>query len=92
MSHYIGGSAPAMAHQVADGYTMISEVTLKRLDVSELDGLVFEMEKTLRDLRGEFVSVEDQQAMQKRNRKISRLQSALRVVRSVKMKRKRKGL
>lgn len=92
MSNFVGGSAPAMARQVADGFTLLSEPMLKRLQVQELDVLAFEMEKTLRELRAEFVSVDEQQAMQQRNRKISRLQSGLRVVRGVKMKRQRKGM
>lgn len=92
MSPFIGGSAPSMARQVADGYTLLSEPMLKKLLANELDALIFEMEKALRDHRGEFVAADDQQALQKRNRKISRLEGGLRVVRGVKMKRRRRGI
>jgi len=77
MSPYMGGSAPAMAAQIAEGYTLLTAVQLKRLTDPEMDQLLFELEKTLRDARGESVDLEDIPALQVRNRKLSRVQNAI---------------
>jgi hypothetical protein len=73
----MGGSAPAMAAQIAEGYTLLTAVQLKRLTDPEMDQLLFELEKTLRDARGESVDLEDIPALQVRNRKLSRVQNAI---------------
>lgn len=77
MSPYMGGSAPAMANQIAEGYTLLTAVQLKRLTDPEMDQLLFELEKILRDARGESVDLEDIPALQVRNRKLSRIQNAV---------------
>ena len=92
MGSFMGGSAPAMARQIADGYTLVSAVTLKRLNNQQLQALEFELDKQLRGIRGEQVDLEDQPGLQKRNRKISRIDGALRVIRSTMQTRKRKGM
>jgi len=81
MGSFIGGSAPAMARQVCDGFTLLSQATLKRLDVSQMRTLEFEIDKRLRETRSELVSVEDQVALTKRNRRLSRIEGAIRVLR-----------
>jgi len=65
---YMGGSAYAMANSLMDGYILPSPVNLKRLTV--------EVEKLLRDLRGQVPDQADQQALMKRNQKLMKLQSA----------------
>ena len=77
MSPYMGGSAPAMAAQIAEGYTLLTAVQLKRLTDTEMEQLLFELEKILRDARGESVDLEDIPALQVRNRKLSRIQNAV---------------
>ena len=81
MGTFQGGSAPAMARQICDGYSLVSQVSLKRLTIDQMASLEFELDKRLRDARGEIVPVEDQQATQARNRRISRIDGALRVLR-----------
>lgn len=81
MGSYIGGSAPAMARQVCDGFTLLSQMLLKRLSLDQMIALEFELDKRLRETRGEAVDLQDQQALQKRNRRISRIEGAIRVVR-----------
>ena len=89
MGSFIGGSAPAMARQICDGYTLVTPPILKRMTVQQLDALNFELDKKLREARGEAVDLEDQQALQVRNRRISRIQSAMRVVNgSIQLKRR----
>jgi hypothetical protein len=81
MGTFQGGSAPAMARQICDGYSLVSQVSLKRLTIDQMVSLEFELDKRLRDTRSEIVPVEDQQATQARNRRISRIDGALRVLR-----------
>ena len=82
MSHYVGGSAPAMVRQITEGYSLVNIVMLKRFTVGELDNLKFEIEKKLRELRAEQVDLADTQAVQQKNRRMSRLEGALRVIRT----------
>jgi hypothetical protein len=89
MSPYMGGSAPAMADQVAAGYTLISAVQLKRLTDPEMDQLQFELEKIRRDIRSEPMDLEDVQAIQARNRKIARITGALQQIQVTRAKRRR---
>ncbi|MBZ5588637.1 MAG: hypothetical protein LAO05_08740 [Acidobacteriia bacterium] len=89
MSPYMGGSAPAMAAQVADGYTLISAVQLKRLLDNELDQLQIELERIIRDIRSEPMNLEDIPAINARNRKIARISGALQQLQMTKAKRRR---
>ena len=89
MSPFMGGSAPAMADQVAAGYSLITAVQLKRLTDPEMDQFQFELEKLLRDVRSEVVDQEDVAAIQARNRKISRINGALQQVQATKARRRR---
>jgi hypothetical protein len=89
MGQYQGGSAPAMAQQICDGFTLVSQVSLKRLSVDQMVKLEFELDKRLRETRAEPMNLEDQPAVQARNRRISRITGALRVVRhTVQLRRK----
>lgn len=80
MANFMGGSAPAMAGQIADGYILVGSHTLKGYAQGELQTLRFELEKLQRDARAEVPPQDDAQAQQARNRKIARLTSALTVV------------
>ena len=81
MGTYMGGSAPAMARQVCDGYTLLSPVMLKRLDLDQMRKLEFELDKRIRETRGEPMDLDDQPALQARNRRISRIDGAIRMLR-----------
>ncbi len=89
MSPYMGGSAPAMASQVADGYTLVSAPQLKRLLDNELDQLQVELERIVRDVRAEPMNLEDVQAINARNRRIARISGALQQIQMTKAKRRR---
>lgn len=88
MGTFMGGSAPAMARQVCDGYTLLSTTNLKRLNLDQMNQLAFEMDKKLREARADQPSLDDQQALQERNRRISRIDGQLRVLRSTIQQRK----
>lgn len=80
MSNFIGGSAYSMATQVAEGYLLMNHTHLKKLSKGELAVLQQELNKVLTEARGNQPPLEDVQAQQHRNRKISRLTSALQMV------------
>ena len=77
---YMGGSAPAMASQIADGYILVGSHTLKGYAKAELQTLRQELEKLQRETRAEVPPQDDAHALQARNRKIGRLTSALTVL------------
>ena len=80
MGNFMGGSAPAMANQIAEGFILLSQNTLRGFTDGELNLLRFELEKLQRDARAEVPPQDDAMAQQVRNRKISRLSSAVQVV------------
>ncbi len=80
MPGFVGGSAPAMAHQILEGFFLINKNTLKGLSPGDLGLLRGELEKLQRDVRSETPPQEDALAQQARNRKISRLSAALQVI------------
>jgi len=90
MGSFMGGSAPAMARQVCDGYTLLSGNSLKRLELDQMVQLEFEMDKKLREARSDQPDLQDQLALQARNRRISRIDGQLRVLRQT-MQQKRMG-
>jgi hypothetical protein len=81
MGTFQGGSAPAMASQVCDGYSLLSQVSLKRLSLDQMTKLEFEIQKRLRATRSDTVDLNDQPGLQARNRRISRIEGAIRVLR-----------
>jgi hypothetical protein len=80
MANFIGGSAYSMASQVAEGYLLLNHTHLKKLGKGDLAVLQQELNKVLTEARGNQPPLEDIQAQQHRNRKISRLTSALQMV------------
>ena len=88
MGAYIGGSAFAMASNVAEGNILITIVILKKFSPGELKALEFEIEKIQRDVRSEVPPQDDSMLLQKRNRKISRLSQALLVLRNFQMQKR----
>jgi len=83
-----GGSAYAMAKDVAEGYLLITERTFKTMSRSDLDQFLFEVDRYLRELRGEQPALADVQAVQQRQRRMQRLNNALLVVRSYRTRQK----
>jgi hypothetical protein len=89
MCPYMGGSALGMAEQILEGYVLLSPVQLKRLSDLEMDQLQFEVERKLRDLRGEVVPQDEISAIQARSRKLMRLSGAIQQIQATRAKRKR---
>ena len=80
MGNFLGGSAYAMASQIAGGYMLVTPVILRRLSPQELNQLQFELQKIMTDERGNQPAQDDSLALQARNRKISRISNALQVI------------
>lgn len=80
MAVFMGGSAPAMANQVAEGYILLSANSLKGFTPGDLGALRAELEKLQRDARAIVPPQDDALANQARNRRIARISSALQIV------------
>ena len=80
MANYMGGSAPAMASQIADGYIMLNINSLRGFTMGELSLLRQELEKLQREARSVVPPQDDALAQQSRNRKIARITAALQLV------------
>ena len=77
-----GGSAYAMTRDVAEGYLLVTERTFKTMTRADLDQLTFEIDRHLRELRGDQPGLEDIPAIQLRQRRMQRLNTALLMLRS----------
>jgi hypothetical protein len=77
-----------MVRDVAEGYLLVTERVFKTMSRSDLDQLVFEIDRYLRELRGDQPPFDDIPALQQRQRRMQRLNSALTVVRSYRTKQK----
>ena len=80
MANFMGGSAPAMAAQIGDGFILVSAATLRGYSLGDLQSLRIELDKLLRATRAEVPPQDDALAQAARNRRISRLSSSLQVV------------
>ena len=80
MANFMGGSAPAMANQIAEGYILLSTNTVRGFVTGELMSLRVELEKLQREARAVVPPQDDALAQQARNRRIARISSALQVV------------
>ncbi|HEY0512462.1 MAG TPA: hypothetical protein VGH73_11190 [Thermoanaerobaculia bacterium] len=77
-----------MARDVAEGYLLVTERTFKTLTRPDLDQLTFEIDRHLRELRGDQPSLDDLVAIQGRQRRMQRLNAALMMLRSYRQKQK----
>ncbi len=75
-----GGSAWAMARDICAGHVLVNERTFRRMRVSEVDKVRFEMNRLLTSIRGSQPSLDDIEALRDRNRQIQKIVSALRVL------------
>ena len=80
MVGFMGGSAPAMAAQIAEGMYLLNANTLRGYAPGELGLLRQELEKLQRETRSQVPDQTDAQAYQARNRRISRISSALQII------------
>ncbi|HYX23982.1 MAG TPA: hypothetical protein VFC23_07495 [Thermoanaerobaculia bacterium] len=77
-----------MTRDVAEGYLLVTERTFKNLTRGDLDQLVFEIDRHLRELRGDQPALDDLAAIQLRQRRMQRLNSALLMLRGYRQRQK----
>lgn len=82
----MGGSAPAMAAQIAEGFYLVNANTFRGYTAGDFGLLRQELEKLQRDARSVVPAQDDAQAQQLRNRRITRIASALQVIGAAQMK------
>ena len=83
-----GGSAFAFARDIGEGYQIVTERSFKGLTRAEMDALAFEIDRALRDVRGEQAPLDDLVAIKARSRRIQRLNGALMMMRAFRQKTK----
>lgn len=83
-----GGSAFGFSRDIAEGYQIVTERSFKQLTRPEMDQLAFEIDRALREIRGEQAPMDDLLAIQTRSRKIQRLNGALMMLRTYRQKTK----
>lgn len=88
MASFPGGSAFSMARDIGEGYQSVTERTFQRMTRIDLDKLTFEMDRLLKEVRGNQPDIDDLPSVQHRNRKIQRLNTAMMILRAYRMKRK----
>lgn len=88
VASFPGGSAYSMVRDIAEGYFLVTERTFARFERGDLGQIQFEIDRHMREVRGDQPPIDDTQAVQKRNRRIQRLNTALMVLRSYMQKRK----
>jgi hypothetical protein len=82
MASFPGGSAWAMVRDIAEGYFLVTERTFRAFGRPELDKISFELERHMREVRGDQAPLDDLSAIQNRNRRIQRLNTAMLILRS----------
>ena len=90
MPNFQGGSVYAVVQNITSGVLLVTDKTLKRLSVGELQQLAMELDRQLRMIRSEQPPLDDTKAVQNRHRRIQKLNSALTMLRAHKQKRKPK--
>jgi hypothetical protein len=80
MANFMGGSAPAMASQIAEGFILLSSNSLRGFGPGDLSALRLELDKLQRETRSLAPPQDDALANQARNRRIARISSAMQVV------------
>lgn len=83
-----GGSAWAMVRDIGEGYLLVTERTFSRLGAAEMQQLSFELERRVRQVRGNQPSLDDQKELQSRNRRLQRLVGAQRMLQSLRTRRR----
>ncbi len=89
MASFPGGSAWAMAKDIAEGYLICTDRTFLRFSAGELDQLAFELDRMQREVRGNQPALDDLPAIKLRNRKLQRLTGATTMLRGAQQRARR---
>lgn len=81
MANFSGGSAYAMSRDVGEGLILVNANTFKKYTMAEMKQLAFELDRVLKEVRADQPAQDDIQAIQKRGRKLTRVNQALMILR-----------
>ncbi len=73
----ISGNPKSLATDIADGFTTLTPVTLKRFTAADIKIIHSNLILVLREVRGEVVPPEDQAGIKKKNLRVQRINQAL---------------
>jgi len=73
----IPGNPKSFVIDIADGFTTLTPVTLKRFTAADIKIIHSNLILVLREVRGEVVSPEDQAGIKKKNLRVQRINQAL---------------
>jgi hypothetical protein len=73
----ISGNPKSLALDIADGFTTLSPVTLRRYTAADIKIVHSNLNLVLREVRGEVIPPEDQAGVKKRNLRAQRINQAL---------------
>ncbi len=77
-----------MVRDISEGYLSVTERSFKLFTRPDIDQLSMEFDRLLRELRAEQTSLDDHAEMQKKQRKLQRVNTALVVMRAYRAKQK----
>lgn len=80
MSGSMQGSSYKVASDIAKGYLNINMVMLKRTAPATIKSILFELRKELNSIRASIVPADDEEGIRDKNLKISRINSAMRLI------------
>ena len=89
VSGFAGGSAWAMAREIAGGFILVTDRTFRPMSPAQVKQLGHEIERLLRELRGSATADEPLLELQGRQRKIQRLNTTMMVLRAFRQKTQR---
>ncbi|HMF08226.1 MAG TPA: hypothetical protein VKJ00_03750 [Thermoanaerobaculia bacterium] len=87
MSVFLGGSAYTMVRDISEGYIIATELTFRKFQAGDFQQFGFEADKLLREIRGNVPPTGDVDGVQKRHRRMQRLQQALTIANGVRSRR-----
>ena len=78
----ISGSPKKLANDVASGYQQFTNATLRQYTPEDLKALLFNLNIVLKELRGQQVPLEDNEALKEKNVKMRRINQAINTIQS----------
>lgn len=79
----------AMVKDIAEGYIIVSDHTFKKFQSNDIQSFLAELDKLLREIRGVMTPPDDMEALQRKNRKLQRLNQAQTIVQAFRSKHRR---
>jgi len=79
----------SMARDIAEGYIIVSEHTFKKFQPGDIQSFLTELDKLIREIRSVMTPPDDMDALQRKNRKLQRLNQAQTIVGAFRLRHRR---